>query len=298
MKIPKNPINDIPQVRANNTKSRNNLSIGEVLQAYKSKQSDIGEVLQAYRKRESSFGDIFQSQNRHVNGKIAQLATKITHYTNNYTYHPDPTQTTTKTETVGRKMEAYLDLSSPIKGSAPGDDQKPMMSALKTRYGKRLTSSCFVRGHLLNDNLGGFGLKENLFPLTATANDLHKSRVENFVKEYLYSPTATYRKPGLYYKVEVDSQFDDTQTGDKFKCKLQEWNPTTQVKSPTNLVDVEISSDLSRDYGASSGQNTWEFENDNVPDNWFPGRRGAQREREGKRREFTAHQTAGNINVQ
>ena len=299
MKIPKNPVNDIPQVRANNTKSGNNLSIGEVLQAYKSKQSDIGEVLQVYRKRESSFGDIFQSQNRHVNEKIAQLATQITHYTNNYTYHPDPRQTATKTETVGRKMEAYLDLSMPIKGSGPDrHDQKQLMKALKTKYGKSLLSSCFVRGHLLNDNLGGFGLKENLFPLTATANDLHKSRVENFVKEYLYSRTVSKRKPGLYYEVEVDSQFNDTQPGDKFKCKLQEWNPTTQVKSPNNLVDVEISSDLSTDYGASSGQNTCEFENDYVPDNWFPGRRGAQREREGKRSEFTVHKTAGNINVQ
>lgn len=298
MKIPQNPVNDIPQVRANNTKSRNNLSIGEVLQAYKSKQSDIGEVLQAYRKRESSFGDIFQSQNRHVNGKIAQLATKITHYTAAYTYHPDPTQTATKTETVGSKMEAYLDLSAPIKGSAPGDDQKKLMKALKKRHGKKPTSSCFVRGHLLNDNLGGFGLKENLFPLTATANDLHKSRVENFVKKYLYSPAIGDRRAGLYYKVEVDSQFDDTQTGDKFKCKLQEWNPTTQVKSPNNLVDVEISSDLSTGDGVSSGDDTCTFNNDNVPDEWFPGRRGQQREREGRRPDFTAHKTAGKIAVQ
>ena len=162
MKIPKNPVNDIPQVRANNTKSRNNLSIGEVLQAYKSKQSDIGEVLQAYRKRESSFSDIFQSMNTHANEEIAQLATKITHHTTTYTYHPDPSQPTTKNETVGCKMEAYLDLSAPIKGSAPGDDQTELMQSLKQRYGKSSASSCFVKGHLLNDNLGGFGVKENL----------------------------------------------------------------------------------------------------------------------------------------
>lgn len=291
MKIPQNPVNDIPQVRANNTKSRNNLSIGEVLQAYKSKQSDIGEVLQAYRKRESSFGDIFQSQNRHVNGKIAQLATKITHYTAAYTYHPDPTQTATKTETVGSKMEAYLDPAQSINGSSPGDDQTELMQSLKQRYGKKPTSSCFLKGHLLNDNLGGFGVKENLFPLTSSANGFHKNRVENFVKECLYSPMISKRKRGLYYEVEVDSKFDDTKTGDKFKCKLQECDPTTHVKVLPPLGCIEIFSDLSASSGSATIDDKVGFPSKDIPTSWQS--RGA-----GRRKDFDAHQRAGKIAVQ
>lgn len=291
MKIPKNPVNDIPQVRANNTKSRNNLSIGEVLQAYKSKQSDIGEVLQAYRKRESSFSDIFQSMNTHANEEIAQLATKITHHTTTYTYHPDPSQRTTKTETVGCKMEAYLDPAQSINGSGPGSDQTELMQSLKQRYGKPLTSSCFVKGHLLNDNLGGFGVKENLFPLTSSANGFHKNRVENFVKECLYSPMISKRKRGLYYEVEVDSKFDDTKAGDKFKCKLQECDPTTHVKALPLLGYIEIHSDLSAGSGSATIDDKVGFPTKDIPASWLSTG-------EGRRKDFEAHKTAGKIAVQ
>ena len=40
----------------------------------------------------------------------------------------------------------------------------------------------WVRGHLLNEHLGGPGTKENLTPITKTANSRHHSTVEKLVK--------------------------------------------------------------------------------------------------------------------
>lgn len=43
----------------------------------------------------------------------------------------------------------------------------------------------WVKGHLLNDNLGGEGISENLTPLTHTANANYEGQFESKVKNYL-----------------------------------------------------------------------------------------------------------------
>jgi hypothetical protein len=45
--------------------------------------------------------------------------------------------------------------------------------------------SKYVRGYLLNDNLGGLGTPNNLFPITATANGLHERSIESTVKDWV-----------------------------------------------------------------------------------------------------------------
>jgi hypothetical protein len=40
----------------------------------------------------------------------------------------------------------------------------------------------FIRGHLLNDNLGGPAKKENLFPITGYSNGQHEQNAERFIK--------------------------------------------------------------------------------------------------------------------
>ena len=49
----------------------------------------------------------------------------------------------------------------------------------------RASDSRFIRGHLLNDNLGGPGTPVNLFPITAQANARHHSAVESHVKSWV-----------------------------------------------------------------------------------------------------------------
>lgn len=52
-----------------------------------------------------------------------------------------------------------------------------MYTRLKSTYGQG-----FIRGHLLNDNLGGVGEVYNLFPITSSANGEHKITAEGKLK--------------------------------------------------------------------------------------------------------------------
>ena len=80
-----------------------------------------------------------------------------------------------KQAVVGRRMKARLDPDDPIKGSLPsiaGNDAE-LYNRLTTGY-----ATMYYKGHLLNDNLGGLGVRENLFPLTGAANHAHLEQVE------------------------------------------------------------------------------------------------------------------------
>lgn len=56
----------------------------------------------------------------------------------------------------------------------------------------------YIKGHLLNDNVGGEGEARNLFPITADANAKHLVYVEKFVKAQLAKGYV------VYYEVNVD----------------------------------------------------------------------------------------------
>jgi hypothetical protein len=56
----------------------------------------------------------------------------------------------------------------------------------------------YVRGHLLNENVGGKGQMFNLTPITTKANALHKTGIEETVKTWIIS-----KKKVVYYRVEA-----------------------------------------------------------------------------------------------
>ena len=58
----------------------------------------------------------------------------------------------------------------------------------------------YIKGHLLNDNIGGQGAAFNLFPITADANAKHLTYVEKFVKSQLQGHYV------VYYEIMVDHQ--------------------------------------------------------------------------------------------
>ncbi|MGV8937549.1 MAG: hypothetical protein ACOH2J_10530 [Allorhizobium sp.] len=86
---------------------------------------------------------------------------------------------------VGVKMTAMpLGPDHPA-GSGPSG-QDSLMGMLPTDpkvYGDADTR--FIRGHLLNDNLGGPGTANNLFPITAHANSVHHAVIESSVKKWV-----------------------------------------------------------------------------------------------------------------
>lgn len=105
---------------------------------------------------------------------VVQLRTSVSCGTKFFKYADN------ESEEVGNKMEAYLDPADPQRGSAPGNVLCNTMKALE-----EAGYSSMIRGHLLNDNLGGPGIACNLFPITAKANHLHLLNAENHIKQYL-----------------------------------------------------------------------------------------------------------------
>ena len=109
----------------------------------------------------------------------------------------------------------------------PSDGSTPTQAA-QTEYdklNKRRTSSgasYYIRGHLLNHNIGGPGTWPNMVPLSREGNSTHESTVENQVKaafdagaviEYSVHPSPQKFNGGASgIKAEIDASDDDAQT--------------------------------------------------------------------------------------
>ncbi|MDR0949548.1 MAG: hypothetical protein LBM69_08560, partial [Lachnospiraceae bacterium] len=64
---------------------------------------------------------------------------------------------------VGNYMIAHLDPEDPRNGSETGQTEQ---AGLMRWLGNQEVNSLLIKGHLLNHDLGGLGISENLFPLT------------------------------------------------------------------------------------------------------------------------------------
>ncbi len=132
----------------------------------------------------SSSGKMYRNSRSGNNGTTVQMKTTIEHH------HGTTTYTSASGErsafgTVGLAMDAHLDPDDPVVGSKPDPikedgDSKDLYAQVKKDHPK-----AYARGHLLNHDLGGYGVKENLYPITAGANGRHSMIVEQYVKRNL-----------------------------------------------------------------------------------------------------------------
>lgn len=168
------------------------------------------------------------------NSQIPAQLTKITNGKSSientgqqFTYGPS------KTVTVGKEMEAYLDPVSPIRGWSANlnKSQDEMMTTMRSAHG--ITGGDLVKGHLLNDNLGGTALGDNLYPITRGANSSHLKFVENIAKNHVW------HGGGLYYKVVVDGTPSITASSSNFLTEVAPWNPKTNTKGSGAFINVE-----------------------------------------------------------
>lgn len=117
--------------------------------------------------------------------------------------------------TVGTSMEAEY-LTKGLKGGsdATGKAQKgiykhpgiPTLGCFKPKVGKAtrvIGEQQFIKGHLLNAEVGGPAEDKNLFPITAQANADHKNKVEQ--KEVDVVGRVNGKDHVLYYKVTVQN---------------------------------------------------------------------------------------------
>lgn len=181
--------------------------------------------------------------NRLPNKAAMQLKTTIRYTTGTVDYYTTPNANNNiGTQTVGKKVEATLDPQRPIKGSATGDPQKSFNQAIRAYF----ANESMVRGHLLNHDLGGYGVEDNLFPITNAANSMHKTKVEYGVKGALQNADPT-NNEGVFYSVEVTGDTDFTQDEPKsaFVCHAHELSDLDTSDTGTkgnDILDVTVNS--------------------------------------------------------
>lgn len=150
-------------------------------------------------------------------GQVIQGKTSVKLTSKNYAYDNN-----TKSSVVGSVAEAYLDPNDPKNGSAPGGGELegPMEDL------KHLGYKSMIKGHLLNGQMGGPGLAQNLFPITSQANSIHKNYVENHIKSYV-----SHGHP-VFYVVEVtDANYSSQSPAAKFTCEAYPWDPNKGEQS-------------------------------------------------------------------
>ncbi|MBC3878518.1 DNA/RNA non-specific endonuclease [Undibacterium sp. FT79W] len=212
---------------------------------------------------------------------VAQrAATKINYTTGNFTY--TDTNGDEQEQEVGIGMTAHLNPAQAREGTSPGG-----MDDLMTALGDEYSHQRMIRGHLLNGNLGGLGIPENLFPITNRANRLHETQVENHVKKEIEDGNETDYRVTVINAAMTQDDPDAT-----FHCEA--WQA-----DGTKIIDKEINSipSANRRNSASVDDNQEDemdnkaggirYRNVDLPQGW--GERGS-----GRRGEIDYEHVTGN----
>lgn len=150
--------------------------------------------------------------------QIIQRFTEIEHTPGNLKY--EDSDGDDQVAEVGMHMRAFLDPAHPRKGSEPGSGgDYAIYTELRDYY-----DGNFIKGHLLNADLGGIGIPDNLFPITSEANSQHKAW-EYFPKTLLIGQIEKYKNTGtskrVYYEVNVTNLSKKTNFDDDPSSKLE-----------------------------------------------------------------------------
>lgn len=183
--------------------------------------------------------------------QVAQRATAIKHEAGSIKFGTIPQEE----QLVGKKMEAELDAADPVVGTATGTQW-----TWTRRMRNLFRGAGVVRGHLLNHDLGGHAIPENLYPISTKANSDHSAHVEQPVKKLLNEAADDIKKNNgghlikdvkthyVSYSVTVAEDKTDDPTKATFKCAFGVGtNPKTQQ-------DIRSELDVDKDrYNASAG---------------------------------------------
>lgn len=260
----------------------------QAVKAKVNKQNSVSSILQRYKDKTTQRQSTEEEEPLKGKFETAQLKTKINHSASNFSYRTGPNSVST--ERVGTNMTAFLDPADPVSGSEPGaSEQKNLMKRLKGKY--NLASWALIKGHLLNHDLGGFGVSDNLFPITKDANSSHLHAVEYGMKDYLTYVSqnrANHVNPnGVYYQVKVQSGLDEDsyKNGSQFICNAYTAN---DIDGNCTLYEKFIDNVVIESHpGPAIDENGWAHDGDDEdvdnfshaesPDTWNhkgTGRRG------------------------
>ncbi|MES2649713.1 MAG: DUF4157 domain-containing protein [Bacteroidota bacterium] len=132
-----------------------------------------------------------------------------------------------------------LNKKQTLKGSPPTASNTASYGVLNTRR-QSASASYYVKGHMLNDNIGGKGVWENLTPLSREGNSNHEGNVESLVKAAYnsgaiveYNVTAEYG----YGNNAAVIPADDPKREQKLKIIEEEKHVPTQLKCDAWIME-------------------------------------------------------------
>lgn len=153
--------------------------------------------------------------------------------------------------TVGVEMVAdWLGPKHPA-GTAPESGaQKTLMDLLITDP-RQSSEDKYIRGHLLNHNLGGRGNDENMFPITGNANKEHCGSIETKVKDWIKAEKKSAPKKWVQYEVKVTNVKHKLEGGAKSWSNFVDCVFVTQakLKDGTGQVLEQVSSNITSTFG-------------------------------------------------
>lgn len=146
------------------------------------------------------------------------------------------------TQSAGHSMTMIakkLNNKQTLKGSPPTPVHTPSFAILNNRRQSE-SASYYVKGHMLNDNVGGKGVWDNLTPLSREGNSSHESSVESLVKAAFssgavveYSVTAIYG----YGNNAASIKDDDPQKEQKLAIIAEEKNVPTDLQCDAWILE-------------------------------------------------------------
>jgi hypothetical protein len=115
----------------------------------------------------------------------------------------------------------WLSDDHPAGTPSSSSQQKELMGQLVTDP-KESSADKFIRGHLLNENLGGLGDATNMFPITANANRNHLTSTESKIKKWVKTPNTwvqyDVKVTGISSKLEGPGKKDTNFVNASFVC--------------------------------------------------------------------------------
>lgn len=180
-------------------------------------------------------------QNRELGGMgVMQKATSMS-------YKPQNLTVDGVSCPVGHEMTAKLDAEDIVVGSEAKNDtnQNDLMEKIYqwdggqyngTRYLSSRSASRYVKGHLLNHDLGGPGWALNLFPITHQANMRHCAEVELPVKSILAN------EGQVVYSVTVNNvRIENNLPTAEFYCEIKRSSGETKQITIESIPGKRIS---------------------------------------------------------
>ena len=147
---------------------------------------------------------------------------------------------------VGTEMTAdWLGPDHDFGSDSTSGQQTNLMKLLQTDDSKP-NNQKYIRGHLLNAQLGGPAKPHNLFPITAEANEIHKNTIEKKAKDWVNK-----RKLWVFYEVKVSSvdgdkhitktdpsEIEHNYVNAKFHCSLYQRSTKSAAKGEISTVTI------------------------------------------------------------